>query len=324
MDLARINYHETHAVSTSSNGSKPPSVALSQLLVSVILADVRAPDKRRLTTFGQELYLRESIHAIEVFGGLAGHKDLRNKIADALSHGSMSTRLRLASKIIQRFFRNPNDKSPAHAFLRLVSGAKSEQLRRDLLYWRTARTDLVISAVAAEIFYPFFVLGILPAGYDESTFRMENTAALFTTDMVITRDLVVNFARRQWDFHSQTSLTLALRIMRQAEILDTISVTIGRRRILGYYLRPHFPAVEAFVYSIYEESMPQRRNILLLDQVQNGNFAKTFLLSRLQADSLLKTAEKNGYVKSISKPGPRRIELAIRNLDALVDKILEE
>lgn len=280
--------------------------------------------KKRFRVFSQELYLEESIRAIEMFGNLAGQSDLRGKIADILPQHSTATRHRVASKIIQRFFREPGSKSPCLPFLRLVANIPESSIRRDLLYWRTARTDSVISAIASEIFYPVFVLGTLPSGYDESSFRMANIAALFSTDMVITRDLVVNYARRTWNFQNIQSLTLALRIMRQAELLGAIPVTIERRRILGYYMQPHSLALEVFVYSLYEDSQTARRKVLSFDQIQSGEVAKTFLLSRLQADSLLKSAEKKGYVSFIGIRGTRHISLTYENLQTLVDSVLAE
>ena len=169
---------------------------------------------------------------------------------------------------------------PATAFLRLVAGIKRDDLRRDLLYWRAARTDAVIEALAGELFYPHFVLGQIPQGYSESEFHAANTATLFSVDGVITRDFAIEYARKVWEFDSPRTIALALRIMRQAEVVDATSVVLGRRRVHAYYPLSHTPRVEAFAYCIYEEFLADGP-VVAIDQLRNSAFAKVFLLERL-------------------------------------------
>jgi len=279
-----------------------------------------------LAAFGQELYFQESIRAIECFSvlpvptirdarsrGTDGH--LPEKIAELLPHPSQNTRLRVASKIIQRFFKG----SPA--FLRLVNAIKCDATRRELLYWRTARTDTVIAAIAREIFYPYFVLNVLPKGHDESSFRMANTATLFSAARVISRDFAVRYAKEAWSFDSGRTVTLALRIMKQAEILDSISVKLGRRHVLGYFPQPHSLKAEVFAYCLHEEFLGQEcnscPNVESADRVHNGDCSKLFFLNRLQVDSLLKTLQKR---KLIEFQG-MHVRFAYSDLDALVTQL---
>lgn len=243
------------------------------------------------TVFSQELYYDESIQAIVSYADAPRRRELHARIVDDLPHTSTATRKRIATKIIQRYFVSPDGSFPSTPFLKLVSGTERKDIRLDLLYWRAARTDAVIEAVAGELFYPYFVLGTVPQGYTESEFHMANTATLFSVDSVITRDFAVEYARKVWSFDSPRSITLALRIMRQAEILDAVSVTMGRRRVHGYYPLPHTPRVEVFGYCLYEEFL-EESPLISTDRLRNSAFAKIFLLSGLQMDSLAKMAER--------------------------------
>lgn len=243
------------------------------------------------TVFSQELHYDESIRAIESFADAPRRKELHARISEALPYSSYTTRDRVATKIIQRYFVNPDGTFPAAAFLKMVSARKSDEIRRDLIYWRAARTDPLIEAVAGELFHAYFVLGKIPQGYGEPEFHMLNTATLFSVDSVITRDFAIEYARRVWGFDSPRTIALALRIMRQAGILDTISVTLGRRRVHGYYPLPHIPRPEVFAYCICEEFLSESP-LISTDRLRNSAFAKVFLLSGLQMDSLAKAAEK--------------------------------
>lgn len=268
-----------------------------------------------LATFGQELYFQESIRAIECFSDAPADDHLPPKIAEILPHPSENTRLRVASKLIQRYFK------AGPSYLKLVKATKNDAARHELLYWRTARTDAVIGAIAREIFYPYFVLNALPKGYDESEFRMANTATLFSADRIISRDFAIRYARETWDFDSERTVTLALRIMKQAEVLDSISVKLGGRHVLGYFPQPVCPKPEIFAYCMYEEFSPLLGRELnsrpTPDRVQNGDCSKLFFLNRLQVDSLLKTLQKR---KLIEFEG-MHIRFAFSDLDALVKEL---
>lgn len=275
-------------------------------------------------TFGQELYFDESIRAIESCSDMSEQDRLPARIAELLPHPSEKTRLRVASKIIQRFFKAADGKSLAEPFPKLVKGLKSESARRELLYWRTARTDTIIAAIAREVFYPYFVLNALPKGYDEASFRMANTATLFPIDQIISRDFAVDYAKRIWNFHSARTITLALRIMKQAEILDAISVKLGRRHVLGYYPQAHSVRSEVFAYCMYEEFLDgESAPLVSLDRVQNGDCVKLFFLNRLQVGSLLRILERRKLIEFTALPGGRHIRFASPDLDTLVSILIK-
>lgn len=269
-----------------------------------------------LTVFSQELYYDESIQAIESYADAPRRRELHARIAADLPHTSAATRHRIATKIIQRYFVGPDGAYPASAFLSLVSSTRRHDLRLDLLYWRAARTDAVIEAVAGELFYPYFVLQKIPQGYTEPEFHMANTATLFSVDSVITRDFAIEYARRVWGFDSPRTIALALRIMRQVEIVDAVSVSKGRRRVHGYYPLPHTPRVEVFAYCIYEEFLAEGP-LVSTDRLRNSAFAKVFLLSGLQMDSLAKMAER----KRLISPEGRYWRLTKESLSEVVEAL---
>jgi len=277
----------------------------------------------RFAVFGQELYYEESIRAIEFFQDVPEHDRLSARIAEQLPYPSPATRLRVATKIVQRFFKSPDGKSHAGPFLKLVNGLKSEPARRDLLYWRTARTDSLITAIAGEIFYPYFVLNEPPQGYDEASFRMANTAALFAVDRVISLDFAVEYARRIWDFDSARTVTLALRIMKQAGMIDSANVEVGEHRVLSYYPLPHSLSPEVFAYCVYEEFLDaDSAPAISLDRLYNGDCVRLFLLSRLQANSMLKSLEQSGLIERTTLRGARHVRLTSPHMEALASSLI--
>lgn len=268
-------------------------------------------------TFGQELYFDESMQAIQALSEVCEPGHLSSKIAELLPQPSRATRLRLASKIIQRYFKPANPKSSGQAFPRMVRNTGSESARRDLLYWRTARTDRIIAALMGEVFYPYFVWNALPSGYDEAAFRMANTATLFSVDRVISRDFAIRFACDAWGFDSARTVTLALRIAKQAEILDAVMVKLMSRHVLGYYPQAHPIETDVFAYCLYEEFLDSSPTVSL-DRIHNGDCVKVFLLNRLQVDSMLKNMEKKWLIAFAAQPGGKHIKFSYTDMDSLV------
>lgn len=268
-----------------------------------------------LAIFSQELYFEESIQAIEFFSKCSETEGLQQRIADLLPQPAKSSRLRVASKIIQRFLKQ--DTSPS--FARLIGGIKSLSARQELLYWRTARTDWIIASLARDLFYPYFVQKTIPGGYDEASFRMLNTATLFAVDEIISRDLAIAFSRDVLKFDSPRTVTLALRIMKQAEILGAILVKLNRRHVLGYFPQPRALMPEVFAYCMYEE-FPKGA---ALDQIHNGDCVRLFFINRLQADSLLKTLEKRKLIRFENRPGGRYVSFVPVDAESLVDSLIK-
>lgn len=278
----------------------------------------------RLAVFGQEFYFEESLRAIERIGDLPENTQLNAAIAELLPHPAESTRLRVASKIAQRFFRHGDDTSLYAPFSRFAQWLKSDSDRRDLLYWRTARTDRLIAAISAEVIYPYFVLQELPAGYDDTTFRLANRQTLLSVDRAITIDLVKDYARRAWGFESTRTITLALRIMRQARILDAASIEAGEHHVTAYFPTPHSMSPDVFAYCVYEEFARVDRSLAVsLDRIYNADCVKLFLLTRLQGDSMLRTLEQNGLIEPTGSRGTKQIRFAYPSIGALVDRLIE-
>ncbi len=271
-------------------------------------------------TFGQELYFDESIRAVEMLSDALEPGHLSARVASLLPHPSKATKLRVASKIVQRLFRPANPKESIQAFPKLVVGMRNESAQCDLVYWRAARTDHIISALADEVFYPYFVLNTMPRGYDEASFRMANTATLFSVDRVVSRDFAIRFAREAWDFDSARTVTLALRIMKQGGMLDAVTVKLMRRHVLGYYPQPHAVDLKVFAYCFYEEFLDSSPTVAL-DRVYNGDCVKVFLLSRLQVDSMLKNMEKMKLIGFSAQPGGKHIRFAYASIDELVGSL---
>lgn len=278
----------------------------------------------KFTVFSQELYFDESMIAIDVLRQPDKHEHPLSKIADLLRQPSPSTRTRIASKIMQRISFLNYSRTANTPFVDLVSGLKNESAKRDLIYWKAARTDRIISSIAEEIFYPYFIMNRLPSGYSESMFNMANTGTLLDTDRIISRDIVVDYAQRTWNFDSTRTLTLALRIMHQAEILDTVIVKVGNRHILGYYPQPHPAKLEVFAYCMFEEYFLGASSMISIDQIHNGECGRLFLQNRLQIDSMLKTMEQRKLIQNTNQRGGRYISFIPPDLKSLVSMLLEK
>ena len=276
------------------------------------------------TTFGQELYQDICIRAIEKFYHITDHDLLLESISGILPQPSGKTRRRLAEKLVQRHFSGPGSGSHSMPFLRLVANLSDIRGKNDLIYWRTASTDSLISAITSEVFYPFFILNTIPDGYSDESFNLINTGSLFSMDRIITTDLVINYAKTVWDFTSAKSIRLALRIMRQAELIDAMHTRKGRKTILGYYPNPHAMSANVFAFCLYEELLVGRSLLTpSLNQVQSADASKLFFMSRPQVDSMLKTLEKKGLVEMVNQHGGRYVRLTIPDMDTLVGNLIE-
>lgn len=278
----------------------------------------------RFATFGQELYQTDSIRAIEQFHGLKEHDQLMQSIADILPHPSAKTRKRVALKLIQRHFA-PSESAPNPLpYLHLVRSLPDTRDRTDLIYWRTARTDRLISAIASEIFYPYFVSNSIPDGYTEQQFDLVNTNVLFSIDRIITTDFVTAYAERIWGFACRKCIGLALRIMRQSGMIDAIHIRKSRKNVLGYYSIPHSISARVFAFCLYEEfTAGALTGKPSLDQVQGADCVKLFFLSRLQLDAALRALETKRVIRLVNQYGGRYVQLLLPDTDALVRLLVE-
>lgn len=277
---------------------------------------------KQFSTFGQELYQADSIIAIERFHYIKNNDELLEAIIGILPHRSIKTRTRVAEKFIQRFF-NFNDLSDA-SFLKMVRSSESIQDKIDLIYWRTARTDKIIAAIANEIFYSYFINNSIPGGYSQQQFDMKNTYTLFSLDKVITADFVVEYALSNWNFSSKKSILLALRIMRQANMINSLPIITGFKKNLGYYTIQHYINPKIFAFCLYEEfSANPHRKIISMDQIQESDSVKVFFISRLQLESIIKSLQKDRIIKLTNLHAVRYIEFTHEDASSLTSHLIK-
>jgi hypothetical protein len=242
-------------------------------------------------TLGQEFYFDETIVALAVVDPQANAREQIRAIAAALPHRSAKTRQRLAEKIHQRYSPSAPDEAPV-PFIALIKALPSRKVRRELLVYQLARVDTLVAGLAEEIFWPFFVGQSLPRGYSEGAFRRANTGTLIDTDRFISTRFCHHYAQRQWRFESRASIGVALRILRDARILDSAYVRVGDRRMLGWI--PTFRGISSatFVYTLLAEFGDGLGAGVQLDRVQNSRCARLFLLSPVAVDSLVESARR--------------------------------
>lgn len=274
------------------------------------------------STFGQELYQEVSIKSIEDFYGISDTNVLLQSIASLLPQKSIKTRKRVAEKIIQRFFTPPYPGETPRPFLDMVRLSDSLHDKTDLIFWRTAKTDRIIAAIASEIFYPYFLDAIIPGDYSEHEFNMLNTSALFNIDRVITTNFICEYAASKWNFTSKKSITLALRIMRQAGLIHSVPVRLISKRTTGFYLAQHYINANIFLFCLYEEFQKEgHAPIISLNQLQESDAMKVFFINRMQLNTMLEDLSKRYFIKSINQHGGRYIELLHPSTEALVSAL---
>jgi hypothetical protein len=278
------------------------------------------PARQAFAAFGQELYLEEAAQALRLALVTSTRAELRAQIVAALPQRSEKTRGRIADKLIQRLVPVENDAIVVSPFVRLAAGIRDTRARNELIYYRTAQTDAIIGAIAAEIFYPYFIQQRPPKGFSASQFRFENTGALFDYDNVITRSFVSAYARTAWSFHSEATLTRALRILREAALIEALPSPPGAERQPAFSLAPHTMRPPTFAFCFYEELASRRSPALALDQLQNARFARIFLVRPIDITAMAEEARRHKLVTRTTGPAPRYAPAM--PINALVDALL--
>jgi hypothetical protein len=120
-----------------------------------------------------------------------------------------------------------------------------------------------------------------------------------------------------WQFDSVRTVILALRIMRQARMLESVLLEVSGRHVLGYYPQPHPMSVEVFAYCLYEEFFDESPTVAL-DRIYNADCVKCFLLLPYQVDSMLKELQEQGLVTTVAYPGGRHIKFTVSDLSSLI------
>jgi hypothetical protein len=275
-------------------------------------------------TFGQELYARETVRAAELIanasGELFGELNYAAAVADALPHSSASTRARLAAKLVQRLSSASGFADCPRDFARLLTGLSDFQARRELVFYSVARADRIVGAIAREVLYPYFIEERLPRGVGETEFALHNTWRLLMVEPLVTIPFIAWYAERYWDFVSARTVVLALRIFRQAGILNVSPLSGEERRTHACTLAPHGLSLAAFVWCLYDEfadaPMPPSP-----DRVERADFAQIFVVPPTIISERLIEAEAAGYISWSYSGESKRMELTLKR-EELVSRLL--
>jgi hypothetical protein len=263
-----------------------------------------------LATFGQELYPEASAAALRLALAIPDRQELRDAIARHLGERSPATRERIADKLIQRLVPTQGGKVVVDAFVRLAAGTQDAHVRRDLIFYRTATVDRLVGAIAGEILYPCLILRRRPKAMSAEHFRA-TTATLFNAEPTITLELVRAYVESAWDFHSPGTVARALRILRRAGVIHQVQPGDG----VTFAASARAMSPEAFAFCIYEEMLRRGNRAPALDQLQNAECARIFLLTAAQVAGLLEECRGQGLLR-----GGRRFTLVYDSLDDLVTK----
>jgi hypothetical protein len=278
------------------------------------------PARQALAAFGQELYPDEAAQALRLALQAQTRAELREQLIGALPQPSEKTRGRIADKLIQRLIPIRKGHVVVSPFVRLGANIADTQARTELIYYRTAQTDAVVAALAAEVFYPYFVQGRPPKGFTAAQFRFINTGALFDFDNVITRSFIAAYARDAWGFRSNPTLIRALRVMREAGVIEAVPTVPGGARQPAFAIAPHTMRLPTFSFCVYEEFAARRSPALALDQIQNARFAKLFVVRPVDVAALAEQARRRKLLTRSGGAAPRYALVA--DLEGLVDMLL--
>lgn len=267
--------------------------------------------KRTFRIFCQEFAFEDSLAGIKAAARLRDRSQRISAIASILPQASPKTKERLAAKIIQRYFGGRRKADAAPHFADLVLRLRDSSVQRELMLYRTARVDRIVGAIAQEIFYPYFVAKTYPKGYNESDFRLANTATLFDSDDVISSRFVQEFARRRWGFNSSSTINLALRVLREGGVLRSVGPRRSPKRSLAYL--PTYAGLSpvTFCYCLAcEFSLQDSFEAPTRDKVHNADFVKLFLLGPPVVDSILAEARRRGWLRLAGTGSAARVHLA--------------
>lgn len=279
--------------------------------------------RSRFQAFGFGLYPVESVRAVQLAMQIADRRELHDRVANILPHKSPATRARLAHKILQRHIPSVGRTVVRSPYVRLVAGAKNRATLCELLYWRTAASDSLVRAIAANILFPYLIEGGCPKEYEPAEFRLLNDEGLFQLERWIARTFVFHHAGHAWGFHSRASVRHALSILREAGIVEAKRLAdLPHHPVV--YTRAERPAgVVAFTFCLHEEVLGSGKGGgLSMKSVRSSKTAKTFVLRPDEVSYLLESAARHRLVRL--QPPSRRsaVMLTYSNLDALVDELL--
>ena len=252
---------------------------------------------RRLSAFGQDLYPEAAagLARLALADPSPTRRELREALAAELPQRSPSTKRRLADKLLQRLASFDGEGRVLRTpLLRLLSGVADPRTCAHLTYYQTASAEGVLGALAEQVLFPYLVNGRPPEGMGRIQFRVANATDLFESDRVVTRRFVSAYAKSVWRFSSESTLTRALRMMRQVGLIEGMERQVMGRRLTCFVRVPIRVAPTALAYALHEEfgAGPSVR----VDRVQSGRAARRFLLEPIQVLALLQELRRAGVV----------------------------
>lgn len=274
----------------------------------------------RFPTFGQELYLRETVMAAKLLAELGLGRGASEAVAERLSHPSPKTRERIAAKLVQRLISGASRADAAPHFVRLVAGLQDATARRELIYYATTRADPLVGAIARDILHTVLLDRATPAGARREELEPHRTGLLLTVEPVVSMRFVLDYAARVWGFTSRRSVLLALRILRQAGITRTQRLRGAAGLVTAVALAPHGISLPTFVWCFMDEfgsAVPAPT----VDRIERSSFARTLVVSTAAVDARLDEAEQEGFVHTRLISGAHRVVPAMGAAET-VDRIL--
>jgi len=305
----------------------------------------RGQQAGRYAAFGHGLYPEVAIRIITVLSGAAterkprlrpnergsfNRQEVRDEIVRLLPQPSQATRRAVANKMIQRFELRRADfaEITPTPFVRLVGNINDRTTRIQLLLWQLSRVDTLVGAVAQHVLYPYLVQGCPPKGWSAEEFHVVNDGQLFTVERFITLRFIEEFARRAWRFTSRPALHLAVRILMQCGRIVQVRQKSLRYHPKACLLSHEAVQLVAFVFGIHQELLPKHQGgDVPLEQIIEGEFAKTMLITPEEVSDLVRRGVKYGFFRK-AHPQERvtrltAIRLSCQTLDELVDGLLK-
>jgi hypothetical protein len=277
-----------------------------------------------LKSFGQEFYPHEAARALRLAEKLktADRALLTARIAAQLPQTSEQTRRRLAAKIIQRYFKATRHQLAPwreQAFAQLVSKTRDATAQIELLYFQLTQTDLLVGALARELFYPVCVLGAPPREYSRDEFAARNGQRLLETTSLLTREFIFSHAREQWEFSDRATLDRALRVLLGAGLIARERMLELRGHPVAFRLAAHDISPQTFVWALYwEYSRSCGARLVPITEILQAPFVRTLLLAPSQIETHIEVARRHQLVACEG----RNVRLLFQDGSTLVDVVL--
>lgn len=276
---------------------------------------------RDLATFGQELCPEAAarLARLALADPAPARAELREALVRELPMRSGATRRRVADKLLQRLVEFEEGRPRRTLLLVLLAQGRDPRARAQLTYYQTVAVEGLLEALVERLCYPYLVQGKPPPGLGRAQFAAANAVGLFESDRALTRHFISAYARSAWGFGSETTLTRALRMMRQAGVVQPLPRTAMGRPLLSFARVPLVPTAAASAHGLYEEfgeagGAPRHR-------VEAGRLARRFLLEPIQVSVALQELRRRGLVRFSLRAGERWVTLPCRSPEEVRDRL---